>query len=282
MIPIFCNTAPHDNDSLVEAVTNGLATVFRLESRHAVCLTGTFPSFDAISIDLSGAEVDLASPPGNGLGTGRRQPAFTAKQFSIVGRPIKRIGATVDMELHGSDMRFDFDRNCEDQSVLVLVEASGTLRLDLTHDSLQTLLLEGLREVAAKQSIEVERTDVTLVQLDARSLEIQLRISATKRAGFLPVRGVLVVSGRLEVDDALVAKVSELSCHGEGIVGSLITPLVRPKLDDCNGKTFSLASLPLGDLALHDLELDTSSNRVNMEAIFGKVASADHHHDENA
>ena len=84
----------------------------------------------------------------------------------------------------------------------------------------------------------------------------------------LLLSGVIHIIGRLDIDDALIATVSDLKATGEGAIGSLAAGIVQGKLKPFNGKKIPLMAFSLGDVALRDLKIAVKNN-VQVTAQFG-------------
>ena len=70
-------------------------------------------------------------------------------------------------------------------------------------------------------------------------------------------------------DDALVAKVSNLACDGEGMMGNMAAGMIQGALRAQEGRKFSLTSFSLGGLALKDVKISTA-NGLSITAEVGK------------
>jgi hypothetical protein len=106
---------------------------------------------------------------------------------------------------------------------------------------------------------------LTLVPLDIGSVAVAVRATAKK----LFARANVEARGQLTVDEGLTAKVSALSCHGEGIVGGVAGNPIRPYLEHFNNTELPLTGTSLGNVRLHDLRLDVSGS-LKVEAAFGR------------
>jgi len=70
------------------------------------------------------------------------------------------------------------------------------------------------------------------------------------------MRAKVTVTGDLEVDDQLGARLAHLTCTGDGMVGSAATAVVRPHLEKLEGRVFPLLAFSLGKVRLKDIELE--------------------------
>src|SRR4029079_16222188 len=118
---------------------------------------------------------------------------------------------------------------------------------------------------AKQQGVTVQDLSVNLTSEGDRSVEAEVRVKAKK----LMMSGVIHVRGKLDVDDELNATVSDLSCKGEGVVGSMAAGLIQGKLQEYNGRRIPLMAFSLGDVSLRDLKIDTKGG-LHVTAKFGK------------
>src|SRR5947209_6257063 len=84
------------------------------------------------------------------------------------------------------------------------------------------------RAAAAKEKgVDVERIDLTLTQLGPRSVRLAAKAAVQTKALFKTIRGAVNFAGRLDIDDRLVATLSELAVAGEGTMIALAVNLFR-------------------------------------------------------
>ena len=83
--------------------------------------------------------------------------------------------------------------------------------------------------------------------------------------------GMIVVRGKLDVDDALNATVSGLTCTGEGVVGGASAGIVQKKIQAYNDTVIPLMAFSLGDVKLRDLKI-VVKDAVQVSAAFGNRA----------
>lgn len=204
-------------------------------------------------------------PPPKPVGVGQSQPGVRASQLEILGHPVNVQGAAVHLDLNAGDVLFDYDRDREGRPLLLLVAAeAGRVGVEISRADLEALLLAEAKAAAAKQGVTVENAALDLVPIDQRSVAITARVTAKK----LFARATVEVRGQLRVDDELNAKISGLSCEGEGIVGGLAGNLIRPYLERFNDAELPLAAVPLGTVRLHDLRIE-AGDALKVQAAFG-------------
>lgn len=270
MFPLGGSNFPTSREELTAAVLSGLSGVLILPgNREAVKLEGgNFPALDRVAIDLTGARAEADRLPPEPRGVGQVQPGPSAAKLDVAGHPITVRSAPVDLDLSAADAKFNYDRDAAGKPVLVLAEArQGQVTVQILQADLKTLIQTGAKEAAAKHGVQIQETHLTLTQLDPRSLAAEIRVKAKK----LFVSATVSIRGQLRIDDAMNATVSDLACHGEGMLGDMASALIRPKLDQINGKSYPLSAIALGSVRLRDLQLQVA-DAVKVTAKFGSDA----------
>ena len=263
---------PQSAQELESSLLEPLRTLFTFPSGGSkpVRVEGAarFPELDSIRLDLSGAVLNARRPPPPPVGAGQPRPGVRASHLEILGRPIQVRGAGINLELNATDVLFDYDRDRDGCPLLLLAAAeSGQVRIEINRGDLEALLLAEAKAAAATQGVIVERAALDLVPIDQRSVAIAARVRAKK----LFVHATVEVKGQLKVDDDLNAKLSGLSCEGEGIVGGLAGNLIRPYLERFNNAELPLTAVSLGSVHLHDLRIDAGDSLI-VRATFGSHA----------
>jgi hypothetical protein len=141
---------------------------------------------------------------------------------------------------------------------------NGQVSANITRADIEKLLLAGAKQAAASKGVTIEETALKLRSVGPRSIEVNLNVRA--RMSFFSAN--VPISGRLVIDDRFNATISDLACRGEGPVGLIVAGLVTPRLEPYNGKQIPLMALPLGDVKLRDIQLQTQ-NGVAVQAVFG-------------
>lgn len=272
MLPLHGTPIPANAFDMAASLRQGLERVVQFtagSNRNAVRTEGEFPRMERLEIDLSETLL-LRSPEGEPVGTGHTQPGPIVDRLRIVARPLHCEGVAVEMELTAENVRFQFDVDAKGYALLVPIEAHGRFEGQVPQSGLESLLLSAIREAAEKQSVTIRSTQLTLHQhAGPHTLKAVVRVEATKRFGPFPLSGAFLVTGRLDVGDDLVARVSELACEGEGKLAALIAPLISDRLRKFNHKEMPLAAIPLGDIRLHNLQVGVSDGTLQLHATFG-------------
>lgn len=258
---------PASREQLISAVTEGLRELVTLApGRETVKFEGgNYPAFDRVIVDLTGARSAMDKIPPEPRGVGQRQPGPTAGRFEVVAHPLFLRTAALDLSLTAANARFDYDRDAGGRPVLVLMDArDGHVTLSGRKQDLDALVLAGAKEAAARQGIQIADAQLTLAQIGDRSFSADVRVKAKK----LFVTATVHIRGKLTVDDTLNAKIFDLSCAGEGVMGEMACTAIRPQLQKMNGQTLPLTALSLGQVRLRDVRMQVGET-ILLTAAFG-------------
>ena len=257
---------PTTRDQLARAVTEGMATLLTLPSgRSVVNLCGEYPRFDTVTIDLTGAKLTADRLPPEPKGTGQVQPGPSTARLEVAGHPLYVRESPVELSLGANDARFDYDRDVTGRLVLLLKDAKdGAVTLTARKQDLDALAMVAAREGATEHGVQILETQLTLTQLNPRSVAAEIRVKGKK----MFVTATLHLRGTLTIDDALNAKISGLSITGQGMLGEMVSAAIRPKLNEVQGRVFPLTALSLGEVRLRDLRVEVGET-MKLTAAFG-------------
>lgn len=269
MFPLQDQDIPSDAASLAGAITASLRNLVKLpRGRNPVTIKGRqYPDLDGLEINLSGAAIDMEQAPPKPRPAGKPRPGPYVRDFKLLGKPIRVQAAKLDLELQARDVQFQFSRDREEGSILMIQKArDGHVDVHISHADLDHLLLEAARTAAAAHGVTIKDVRMNLTQpgkpRDAISAEVE--ITAKK---FLTA--VIRITGQVKIDDELNARLSKLSCEGEGMVGGLVCGFVTPHLERIGRRPFSLMAFSLGQVRLRDLEIRLEKEALHVMAAFG-------------
>src|SRR3954452_5223096 len=269
MFPLAGKTFPQDADELASAIRDALTEVMSIPKPDtAVKIDGNgFPELKQVKVNLSGAQVSAKEPPPKPKPTGKRQPGVRVANLEVVGKPIKYGQNKLDLSLKARDVAFDFARAKRGNPLLVLTSAKdGHVQAKISKADIESLLLTVARELASHQKVDVQSLKLDLKSDGQRSVAADVKITAKK----LFVTSTVHLTGRVDVDDELNAKLSDLGAEGEGMVGKLVAGVVQKKIKPHEGETIPLMTFSLGDVSLRDLKISVK-NDVQVSAEFGGV-----------
>lgn len=270
MFPLAGKGFPESTDELANAIREALSKYLIFPRNNSIVTAegGTWPDIRRARVDLSGARVNGEQLPMPPRPEAKRLPGISVSQLEVVGQPIYFQNSRLDVSLKASGVRFDFARDAEGRPMLFLKDAErGNIDVEIARDSIQSLLLAAASAVARQHGVTIQDLQVNLQCQGPRSIGGDVRVKARK----LMLSGTMHVRGRVDIDDDLVATLSNLSMSGEGVVGTMAAGLISPKLKQNDGKRIPLMAFSLGDVSLHDLDIKTDSG-LEVTANFGRQA----------
>jgi hypothetical protein len=81
----------------------------------------------------------------------------------------------------------------------------------------------------------------------------------------------LRITGQLDLDEKLTAKISGLDCTGDGAIASIACGVLKPHLQKIDGREFPLMSLPLGEVRLRAVQISVEDKLI-VTAEFGSAS----------
>ena len=216
MFPLATTQLPTNSLALSQALEEGLRRVIS-SSRDLVTVEDeSYPQLRAIRLALDGASV--AERPALLQPVGEVAPALQVQELVISGSPVYLQQAAIDLQVQAREVAIGQGFARDGDLLLVLQRAAeGSVEIGVSRADLEALLKKGAQKAAAQQGVNIE--DVRL-ELRARS-ERALDVVVTVRAKKLFLSATVRISGSAVVDEQLVARLSGLTCAGEGALGSL-------------------------------------------------------------
>jgi hypothetical protein len=249
MLPLAGTKIPTSHDALQKALDSGLR-------KHGVTPTkievsgGEHPHVGTLKIDLTGSEItrDARLPkPEESAGC-----SLTVGSFTIAGEPLRLERTPVRLSITAQAAELEFQRDSAGHPTLTLSAAKdGEVHVEVTLKDLEELIRSIAAEAAAKQGVEIKSAQVELRSKGKRSLSFVAEVKAKAMLMSTKVK----VSGDAEIDDKLQARLSNLSCAGDGMIGSLASGFIRPYLEKVEQKPVALMAFSLGTVKLRDISV---------------------------
>lgn len=268
MFPLAGSSFPRSAGELAESIRAALAEVLTLPGGQQVVAVEAahYPEVDRLEVNLDGAAVKSAQPPPKPSPTGEPEPAIRIGQLHVHGQPIRYENGKLDFRLSGKDIACAFGKDKNGRPLLIATDATeGDVDARVSKADLQALAMAAAAAAASQQGVTIQDLSVSLASSGPRSVAAEVRVKAKK----LMMSGVIHVKGRLDVDEALNARISNLSCTGEGMIGTMAAGMVQGMLQRYNNTQIPLSALSLGEVALRDLNLDTEDG-LHVTARFGR------------
>lgn len=268
MIPLLGRTPPSSGDELADALKRGLGRAFELHHGHQVVVAeGSLPHLERLAIDVSHAKARRDFKP-RIQPAGRRDATLSAADVHFVGRRVLLERAAVDFELHARGVQFEINHDANEHFLDPVDAEHGRFQSHIAQADLESLMLTVAQEEVAQHGLKVERVELSLQDRSTRSVDGQVRVTASTKMAFATLRAVVVGKGQVLVDDAMNVAIRGLKFEGEGLAGKMAAALAQKQLQQLDNFTFPLASLSVGRLRLHDLKL-ACRNGLQIEAALG-------------
>lgn len=267
MIPLNGERFPNSKAELAAALDESLRRYVRKDKPVVEVSSRVFPYLDDISINFDGAEIKSDLPPPPKL-TGETKDACEAAALNISARGVLVHGAPLNVQLQAKNIVFHQGRS-ENGELLLLVHfvRTGNLTISAVQLDLEAAIEKVAKHEALKHGVTIEKTRVAFRARGPRSLSVDIRLEAKK----LLFRAKIDISGQIHVSDDFVARVSNLTCRGEGPIGSMACAALDPALQKVDGASFPLMSLPLGEIKLHDIRIAVADT-IEITADFGSAS----------
>jgi hypothetical protein len=222
-------------------------------------------------LDLSGAVME---PPALARGTGReprREGTMAASRLTLLARPLRFGRITVaEVALDARDAGLELILDSAGNRWLRLVDAAqGEFSLDLRAGEPDRILREALNVAATRYGAELKEGQLRLAQAGDASVTFQAQ--ATGRKAF--VRGTVHVGGRLDLDEALHARLSDVKCSGRGILGLAFAAWLQSSMNDWQGERYPLLGPTFGLVKCHHLRVNVGAgDALRVEGAFGRLS----------
>jgi hypothetical protein len=217
---------------------------------EALSADGEFPRFDALRLDLTGARFHRNLKTGRARGA--QQSLCFARVVEAAGKPVFVANVAVDFALQAQDVVIGIaDAGDGDGKVLVLERAAqGKIDISVQRKNLEQALLEAAQIAARSTGAEVKSVELLLQSESPKTLAV--RATVTAKAMFFTT--TVVISGAVEVDGQLNARLRDLHCEGDGMIGKMAAGVLRPQFEKLQARVFPLGGAVAG-LALSDVTI---------------------------
>ncbi len=267
MFPLPNKSFPPDPESLRAALEESLRRVVSPVGPMVAVEDNSYPDLAAIRVSLDGANAG-GRPPRPAPSVGPIEPGLQVERFEISGHPILVQKAKLELSCTARDVTLGQGRDKEGNVLLLLQDAAeGNVEVAVPLADLEELVFAGAKAEAAKQGVTVESVRIELQARSDRALEGVVHVRAKK----LFLAASVQISGRVEIDEQLTARLSGLRCEGEGTLGTLASGFIAPLLQRFDGREFSLLALPLGEVKLRDVRI-AAGRELRVTAQFGRAA----------
>jgi hypothetical protein len=264
MFPLKTTALPTNAADLALRLNESLRDLFQLPNDPVTIREISYPHLASLAVSLDGAHL-RGQPQPAPCPTGESAPALTVDSFTAKGSQISVGPAAVDFALEAKDVHLNRAADSRGNIVLTLHSATdGRIEVSASPADLEALIAEVAKTEAAKHGVAIDSVQLSLRSNSPRSLAAEVRLRAKKI--FLSTS--LRITGQVELDEELNARISGFDCAGEGAMGGIACGILKPHLEKMDGRKFSLMSLPLGEVRLRDVRIAVS-DKLCITAEFG-------------
>jgi head-tail adaptor len=173
--------------------------------------------------------------------------------------------AAASLRLRAQTVRLEQARDHNGDVILLLQSAAdGEVEISAEKQEIENAIAAVATREAGKHGVAIDQVQLSISVRGERSVDAEVRLRARK----LFFSTVVRIGAKLDLDEQLNAKLSGLTCNGEGAIGALACGGLQPHLHKLDGRSFSLMALPLGEVRLRDVRLAAGA-RISVRAEFG-------------
>ena len=262
MLPLAAEKFPTTPDELAAALTGGFAA--RGVAVQSLCADGSaLGALTTLRVELTGARFARGFRV-SGTPVAETAPVM-AERLEVTGAPLDFEGTPLEVRVEAERAELRFAGQPADGALVLVNAAGGFVSLAVAHGALEALLHRLATRAAEKQGVEIKKTKLELTARGPRALSFRCEVTAK----MFVMSADLSLSGNLDVDEQLNARVSGLTLGGDAMITKLAAGFVRPQLDKLEGRVIPLLALAPGELKLRDVEIATRDG-LEIRAKFGR------------
>lgn len=248
-------------EALADALRQGLEAR-GLPAREVVA-QGAWPALDLLRVDLTGAEIPRTQLPHSTGAAG--SGGCTAARFELVANPARIDSAAVQLSLEATNAEFKFAPAADGGFVLSVQRAAhGELTVEMAVSDVERLVHSLAADAAKPHGAEIKQVKISLTSSGPRAVNIVAEVTAK----MFIASAMITLSGDLELDGQLTARLSNLRFSGDGMMANLAGGFIRPQLAALEGRSFPLMSFALGEIVLRDVQVQ-AGDTLRISAQFG-------------
>ncbi|HEX8680505.1 MAG TPA: hypothetical protein VF683_11120, partial [Chthoniobacterales bacterium] len=206
-----------------------------------------------------------SDPPRPPAGMKKGSPALDVEHLKLSGDNISAGPAALNLRLTARGVQLHQAKDAGGDVVLLLQRADeGEVEVSADKREIENAIAAVAASEAGKHGVTVDQVRLALDVRGERSVDAEVQLRARK----LFFSTVVRIGAKLDLDEQLNARLSGLTCNGDGAIGALACGALQPHLQKMNGRSFSLMALPLGEVRLRDVRL-AGGERISVRAEFG-------------
>lgn len=267
MFPLNTKSLPATANDLAAALNDSLRSIFNVARDPVSIQDLAYPHLASLKVALDGAKL-RGQPPGPPSVSDESAPGLTVDSFAAAGAGMSVGPAAIDFSLNARGVVLNQAPDRNGNIVLLLHKAAdGRVEIFSSPRDLEALIAEVARTEAGKHGVSIDNVQLSLRSQRSRSLAAEILLRAKK----LFMSASLRLTGRVDLDEELKARISGLDCVGDGAIASMACGVLKPHLQKLNGREFPLMSLPLGEVRLRDVRIAVG-DKLSITAEFGAAA----------
>ncbi len=264
MLPLHSATFPATAAELKALLNRSVQELFEGAPDAVAVEDLAYPELRALTLTLDGASL-RPNPPRPPALAGATSPALTAESLQLAAAPLRLGPVGLQVRLAAEDVALHQGRDAAGEIMLVLQSAkNGTVEISAPATEVEQAIAALAKAEAGKHGVTIEEVKLHARSRDERSVDAEVQVLARK----LFFRTTVRIRARLELDDDLNARLSEVSCEGEGAIGSVACGVLEPHVRKLDGRVFPLMALPLGEIKLREVRL-AAGDQLRVSAEFG-------------
>jgi hypothetical protein len=264
MFPLNATALPSSAETLGRLLDESLRGIFLTKADPVAIRAAAYPHLEELRIALDGAALRDSPPPPPSI-SGATTPALEIDSLKINAARLSAGPAVVDLSLSAQNVILHQAPDSAGKIVLLLHRAAGgAIALSTSPSDLEAAIAEVARTEAGKHGVTIDGVQLTLRSKSSRALAAEVRLRARK----LFLNATIRITGQLDLDEQLNARISGLDCTGEGAIAGIACGVLKPHLQKMDGRSFPLMSLPLGEVRLRDVRL-SAGEKLSVTAEFG-------------
>lgn len=267
MFPLKTSTLPSSASALQGSLNESLRELFIVTSDPVTIRDASYPRLEEINVSLDGAQL-LGKPSSIPSLSSKPTPALEVDSLNINASALSIGPAAIDLSLSATAVSLHQAKDAEGNLLLLLHNAAkGHIEISASPSDLEALIAEVARAEAGKHGVTIDSVQLILRSKSSRSLAAEVRLRAKK----LFLSASIRITGQLDLDEELNARISGLDCAGDGAIAIVACGVLKPHLQKIDGREFPLMSLPLGEVRLRDVRLAVA-DKLSVTADFGSAA----------
>jgi hypothetical protein len=248
MLPLAAGAFPTTAAELSHAIERGLAA-HGVTARRVRVEGDAIRALREVGVDLTGGR--LARDFRVVTSASESLSEVGVQRLEIRGTPVMFENTPLELRIDADHARMGFAGSPQDGALLLTNAQNGTVSVSITHAALESLLHALASSAAGKQGVEIKRTRVEFTARGPRALSF----CATVTAKVFVMSADLSISGDVDIDDQLNARLSHLALGGDPMITKLAGTFIRPYLEKLDGRVVPLLAFSPGEMKLRDVEL---------------------------